>query len=114
MCATPSPGDPSSEPDAAVEQRTPTCYGMSMATLTRRLQVLVDEARYHRLEAIAARQRTSVGTLVREALDRAYGLDGPSPEDAVERFLERPPLDLGDWDDAKRDIAETADRAPRQ
>lgn len=86
---------------------------MSMATLTRRLQVLVDDARYRRLERLAARQRTSVGTLVREALDRTYGLDGPSPDAAAERFLERPPLDLGDWDEAKRDIAEAADPAGR-
>lgn len=82
---------------------------MSMATLTRRLQVLVDEVRYRRLESIATRQRTSVGTLVREALDRTYGLDGPAPDQAVDRFLERPPLDLGDWAHAKRDLEEAAD-----
>lgn len=75
-----------------------------MSRLTRRLQVLIDEARWERLEDLARRRGASIGTLVREALDQTYGLDGVDPAEAADSFLARPPLDLGDWADAKREI----------
>lgn len=83
---------------------------MSMATLTRRLQVLIDDGRYLRLERIARGRGSSVATLVREALDRTYGLDGTDPTAAAERFLARPPLELGTWDDAKHELAASYER----
>jgi hypothetical protein len=85
---------------------------MSMATMTRRLQVLLDEERYRRLEQAARRRRSSVATLVRDALDRTYGLQGPDATEAADRFLARLPLDVGDWTEAKRDIAGAYERAP--
>lgn len=81
-----------------------------MSGLTRRLQVLIDDVRWERLEDLARRRGASIGTLVREALDRTYGLGGVDPAVAAEAFLARPPLDLGEWDDAKREIEAMAER----
>ncbi|MGI9020556.1 MAG: hypothetical protein ACR2G3_07600 [Solirubrobacterales bacterium] len=55
--------------------------------LNRRLQILVTEEQRGRLEAEAERRQTSVGALVREAVDTSYGT--VSPQDrlrAVERI----------------------------
>lgn len=43
-----------------------------MLMLSRRLQILLDEQRYRRLEAEATRRRVAVAVVVREALDAAY------------------------------------------
>lgn len=84
-----------------------------MATLTRRLQVLLEEERFVQLEHLAARRHTTVAALVRDALDRAYG-PGALPADvAAERFLAREPLPLGTWDDAKREITDSLARGER-
>lgn len=80
--------------------------------MTRRLQVLLDEDRYRRLEQAARRRGASVATLVREALDRTYGPAGPDAAQAADRFLERAPLDLGDWGAAKDDIEAGYERTP--
>ena len=42
-----------------------------MHMLEKRLQVLLDEARWKRLAAYASERNVSVGAVVREALDRA-------------------------------------------
>jgi hypothetical protein len=76
---------------------------MHMAVLTRRLQVLLDEERFSRLEAHAQRRGTTVAALVRDALDRAYPPGQLSTQEAVARLLARPPRDLGTWDDAKQE-----------
>jgi ribbon-helix-helix CopG family protein len=47
-----------------------TCYYMSM--LDRRLQVLIDQSLWARLEHEAERRSVSVSTLVREAIDDRY------------------------------------------
>lgn len=75
-----------------------------MAQLTRRLQVLLDEPRWVRLEGQARRRGTSVATLIREAIDLAYPDGEGGAAEAAARFLDRPPLDLGDWAQAKADI----------
>lgn len=77
-----------------------------MAEFTRRLQVLVDEERWERLELQAKRRGTSVALLVREAIDVAFGTPEPTAADAAERFLARPARDIGDWAAAKLDIEE--------
>jgi len=81
-----------------------------MATLTRRLQVLLDAERFSRLERLADERGTSVAALVREALDRTYAADAMPPQVAAERFLARPPLELGTWEQAKGDIEASLDR----
>lgn len=82
-----------------------------MATLTRRLQVLLDEERYAWLERVAQQRGTTVAELVREALDRAYPIQGLPADVAADRFLARPPIDLGLWEEAKREIEDSLGRS---
>lgn len=85
---------------------------MHMATLTRRLQILIEEDRYARLEHIARARGTTVAALVRAALDEVYPSETLSARTAAERFLERAPIDIGVWEDAKQEIEESLDRGP--
>ncbi|MPZ52947.1 MAG: hypothetical protein GEU79_09490 [Acidimicrobiia bacterium] len=78
-----------------------------MATLTRRLQVLLDEERFERLSDLADRRGTTVAVLVREALDRSYPRDGIAAAEAADRFLARPPRDLGEWQQHKEEIEDS-------
>ena len=80
--------------------------------LDRRVHLLLDAERYARLERRAKTRGTSVATLVREAIDVAYPVDDGAAE-AGARFLARPPLDLGPWDEAKALIEEGMDRVRR-
>lgn len=63
-----------------------------MHMLDRRLQVLVDAERYARLEALAQERGTSIGAIVREAIDR--GLSDPSSRraSAGRRLLSAEPM----------------------
>lgn len=72
-----------------------------MADLTRRLQVLLDEPRWTRLERRAQEQGTSVATLVRHAIDLAFPESELAAAHAAAAFLARDALDLGDWESAK-------------
>lgn len=81
-----------------------------MATLTRRLQVLLDEERFSRLEHLARQRGTTVAALVRDALDQVYAASPLPPRVAVDRFLARPPLDLGTWEEAKQELERSLDR----
>ena len=83
---------------------------MLMPTLTRRLQVLLDEERYAWLERVAQEQGTTVAALVREALDRAYPVGGLRADVAADRFLARSPVDLGSWEQAKGEIEDSLER----
>lgn len=77
---------------------------MCMAEMTRRLQILLDEVRYARLERVARRRKTSVATLVREAVDVAFPEESPSRAQAGARLLAAEPLEFGEWADVKREI----------
>jgi hypothetical protein len=78
---------------------------MSMsAELTRRLQVLLDEPRYERLERLARSRGTSVATVVREAIDAAFPDDADDHAEAARQFLAADPIDFADWDSIKRDL----------
>lgn len=62
--------------------------------MTRRLQVLLDERRYQRVEALARSRKVSVATIIREAIDR--GLPAPQEERAAagRRLLAAPPMEV--------------------
>lgn len=83
-----------------------------MLMLNRRLQVLVDEARWQRLSQAAQRRRVSVAVVVRDALDRA--LDDPDQQDrdeAVERLLAADPISVPlDPADLRSEIMTAHDR----
>ena len=77
---------------------------MSMSTLTRRLQILLDEDRYARLERLARRRGASVATIVREAIDAAFPVDGPDRVEAARRVLDAEPIPVSDWPLIKGEI----------
>lgn len=82
-----------------------------MPTLNRRLQVLVDDDRYARLERQARAQRTSVATIVRQALDLVYPATGDEQRwRAVDRILDAEPIDVGDWDELSDEIESAMER----
>ena len=83
---------------------------MLMATLTRRLQILVEERRFARLADLARQRGTTVAALVREALDHTFQDEWRDAAGAAESFLARKPIDLGDWADAKQDIEDSLER----
>jgi Ribbon-helix-helix protein, copG family len=84
---------------------------MSMS-LTRRLQVLIDDERYSALEREAGRTGRSVGAVVREALDDRLGSVRPDAREAGARLLAAPPASVGEPDDLALELAALAERFP--
>jgi hypothetical protein len=70
-----------------------------MSMLDKRLQVLIDEGRWHRLIAESRRRRVSVAVLVREALDLVYPVDHDTRRAAGEEILAAEPMELPPLDD---------------
>jgi hypothetical protein len=82
-----------------------------MHMLDRRLQVLLDENRYRRLQAEARRRRTSVAQVVREAIDTALPADVARKRAALKAVLEAEPMPVPkDPRDLKREIEEAHER----
>lgn len=83
-----------------------------MRMLTRRLQILLDDDRYERLEARARARGTSIATLVREAIDSRYpAVDDEARHQAFLRLMAAEPVPVPDDPrDLKREILEAHDR----
>jgi hypothetical protein len=78
-----------------------------MHMLDRRLQVLLDEEQYRRLKAEARRRGTSVGRLVREAIDKAFASDVARKRKAAKAILDAEPMPVPeDPADLKRELDE--------
>ena len=87
---------------------------MRMSTgLTRRLQVLLDESRYERLERLARRRGTSVATIVREAIDTAFPEEADDRAEAARQLLAAAPIAVGDWTSMKHEIEDSYQALPR-
>ena len=64
-------------------------------TMSRRLQILLDEERYERVAAIATVRQISVAAVIRDAIDRSLA----EPDDrrraaAARDILNAPPMDV--------------------
>jgi len=90
---------------------TATCYYMHM--MTKRLQVLVDEARFRRLAAEARERRTSVGALVRDAIDRVYPTTSAKRRAAARAILAAPPMPAFSIEELKAELDEIRAGAKR-
>ena len=64
--------------------------------LDRRLQVLIDEDRWSRLEREAGRRGVSVAVLVREAIDERFPGDADKRRTALQAILDADPMDVPD------------------
>ena len=89
-----------------------------MSTLERRLQILLDDARYQRLTREAESSGRSVGAVVRQAIDTCFPADGDRRHAAGTRLLQvsveaDDSAAEPDWVDIKRDLAgDVASRFP--
>lgn len=81
-----------------------------MHMLQRRLQILLDEARYERLAAHAAERNLSVGAVVREALDRTIPSGRDARRAAARRILSAPPMPVGDPASLRAELDEARGR----
>lgn len=63
-----------------------------MSMFQRRLQVLLDERQYERLAAHAAARKVSVGSVVREAIDRMLPATTDERLAAARRILSAEPM----------------------
>lgn len=80
-------------------------------SLTRRLQILLDEDRHERLLRASRERRLSVGALVREAIDQALPGDEERRRRAGRAILTAEPMEvLDDPADLRRELDEVRSR----
>jgi len=77
-----------------------------MSMLDRRLQVLIDEERWHRLTEEANRRKVTVSTVVREAIDLRYPSDAEGRKNALQAVLDAVPMPVPDPRELRREIDE--------
>jgi predicted DNA-binding ribbon-helix-helix protein len=63
-----------------------------MRMLTHRLQLLLDDERYQRVQTLAAQRGTSVAAVIREALDRGLPATQRRRSAAARRILAAEPM----------------------
>jgi len=80
-----------------------------MATLTKRVQVLLDPFQYQRLDEIARQRNRSVGALIREAIDQVYLQSAVDERLEAVRALAAMQLPVADWEQMEQEsVEETA------
>ena len=73
--------------------------------LKKRVEVLFEEDKYSYLEYLARREKTSVGSLIREAVAKVYlDIDREKRKEALERLLSEEIDFGGDWEKVKEDM----------
>lgn len=80
--------------------------------LDRRLQILIDDARYRRLEAVARERRLSVAAVIRDAIDAALPADLGAKRRAAAALLAVEPMDVpGTVEELKAELDDARLRA---
>lgn len=85
--------------------------GVSMATLTRRVQVLLSAQQYERLEALAQARGTSVGALIRQAVEKLYLKSDETERLQAARRLAALQLPVAGWEQMERESMRGCDVA---
>lgn len=75
-----------------------------MSMLDRRLQVLIDEDRWSRLEREAGRRGVSVAVLVREAIDGRFPGNADQRRAALQSVLDAEPMDVPDLEGLREEM----------
>jgi len=78
--------------------------------LEKRLQILLDEARWRRLSAYAAEHNQSVGAVVREALDRAIPASRDERRAAARKIISATPMSVPSPAGLRSELDELRDR----
>ena len=79
-----------------------------MPTLTRKAQILFSPEQYSKLHALSAEAHTSIGELVREAVDRVYGPETIKKRIASAKRLINLNVSTGPWRKMERQIVRGA------
>ena len=74
-----------------------------MPQLTRRVQVLFSPQQYARLETIAKAQGTSVGALIRQAVEKLYLQSDKAERLQAVRRMAAMQLPVADWEQMERE-----------
>jgi len=77
-----------------------------MATLTKRVQVLLDPFQYQRLDELARQRDQSMGALIREAIDHVYLQSAVEERLGAVRALAAMELPVADWEQMERESVE--------
>lgn len=81
---------------------------MCMATLDRRVQLLLDPSQYEALEQEAAARQQSVAAIVREAITRHLGIDGAKRRASLDQLFASAAagadMPMSEWVDIKQEI----------
>lgn len=83
---------------------------MLMTAKNRRLQVLVEEDQYRRLEREASERGVSVATVVREALDEKLPTTRAARRAAAAAIHEAQPMQVGDPSELRLELEELRGR----
>lgn len=75
-----------------------------MAKLTKRAQILFPKDKYALLEKVAYRQKKSVSTLVREAVEEKYLAKETKKNDEIIKRLNKMNLPVGDPEEMEEEI----------
>lgn len=75
-------------------------YALTMSALERRIQLLLDDARYERVAAEAERRGASVNSVIRSAIDLAFPSLLEERRNAVTHLLEFSSAEPADLEDA--------------
>jgi hypothetical protein len=75
-----------------------------MCVYSHRLQLLLDDERFERVNALARERRTSVAAVIRKALDRGLPAGPARRSAAAQRILAAPPVAVGDPDDLRVEL----------
>lgn len=76
-----------------------------MCMLNRRVQILLDEARFRRISERAKRRKVSVATVIREAIDAA-DVDPRARAEAAREILAAPKMPVPSLKELKRELDE--------
>ncbi len=75
--------------------------------LDRRLQILIDDARYRRLVRASRERNQSVSAIIRDAIDRALPSDAAKKRAALDALLAADPIPVPETvEELKAEIAE--------
>lgn len=79
---------------------------MSVPSLNRRTQLLLDDELHRRLREVAAQRGISMGALIREAIDEKLAHVQDARAQAIQELLDTEPMPVDDWPIMKRQMIE--------
>lgn len=75
-----------------------------MSMLDRRLQILIDDERWARLEREAGRRGVAVAVLVREAIDERFPTGQAERRAAAQALLDAEPMEVADPEQLRAEL----------